>query len=244
MNLRDPLSVSLLIHIAIGTLGLLFYWSALLSKKGSLFHKNSGRIFLVVLIGVSISVAPVLYSRTGKIEPPFIVQMVYLVTCLCTVSFLAWSAIRWKKQPERFRGTHLIVLGSVLFALGVFVLFAGLIGGDPVAVVLSWVGLVFGPTMIAFFREGRPLHPRWWLIWHLNSVSALFNAVHGTLLYVVAVYSGMVGEGVFGKVFFQIVTIAGAVAMRLYFGSRFNVPLGFTADKFQLAEPPKSAAGS
>ena len=244
MNLRDSLSLSILIHVAIGTLGLLFYWFALLSKKGSRFHRNSGRIFLIVLMGVSFSVAPVLYFRSGKIEPPFVVQMVYLVTCLCTVSFIAWSAMRWKKQPDRFRGPHFLALGCILLALGGLVLAAGLLSGDFVAIVLSWVGLVFGPAMIAFYRERRPLHPRWWLVWHLNSVSALFNAVHGTLLYVAAVYLGIFAEGVFGKVFFQIFTIAGAVGVRLYFGIRFNIPFRFTAEAHRLNERPPSEVAS
>lgn len=63
--------------------------------------------------------------------------------------------------------------------------------------------------------------------WHLNAVSGLFNAVNGTFLYVVGRWAGIVSEGTDAQVAFQLLTIAGAIALRVWFRQRFRAPLRF-----------------
>lgn len=177
--------LSLGAHIAVGSLAMMLFWVTLLSAKGSARHRGFGRTFLLAMLATVLSVPPVVLLRPVAFDPGWVVSLVYLSCCVGTVVTLAWTAIRWKDQPERFRGTHFRVLGPLLAALGAVVLVAGLAKGDPVAVVLSWVGLSFGSAMIHFARSRAALHPRWWLSWHVNAVLALFTAVHGTLLFVV-----------------------------------------------------------
>ncbi|MBX3607657.1 MAG: hypothetical protein KF788_20420 [Piscinibacter sp.] len=172
-------------HIAVGGLALLLFWATLLSLKGSLRHRRSGRAFFLTMLASVLTVPPVVLMRPVPFDPGRIVALVYLSVCVGTVVTLAWTAIRWKDQPERFRGPHFRVLGPLLAALGAVVLVAGLVKGDPVATVLSWVGLVFGGAMIHFARSRAALHPRWWLSWHVSAVFGLFTAVHGTLAFVV-----------------------------------------------------------
>ena len=176
---------TLWVHVAVGSLAMILFWMTLLSVKGSGRHRRVGRTFLVVMLVTVLTVPPVVLLRPVPFDPGWVVSLVYLSVCVGTVVTLAWTAIRWKDQPERFRGTHLRVLGPVLAALGAVVLVAGVAKGDPVAVVLSWVGLGFGAAMIYFARTRAALHPRWWLSWHVNAVLALFTAVHGTLFFVV-----------------------------------------------------------
>lgn len=61
-----------------------------------------------------------------------------------------------------------------------------------------------------------PLHPKWWLGWHLNSVLLLSSAVHGTLLAVI--YRTFVDPSGFDAA--QLVTQPGtlllALALRVY----------------------------
>ena len=176
---------SLWSHIGIGSLGMVLYWATLLSAKGSLRHRRSGRPFFVVLLAAVVTVPPVVLLRPVPFDPAWIVSLVYLSVCLGTVVTLAWTAIRWKDQPERFRGPHFRLLGPLLVVLGTVVLAAGLVKGDPVAAVLSWVGLAYGAAMIYFAWSRAPLHPRWWLSWHVSAVFGLFTAVHGNLGFVV-----------------------------------------------------------
>lgn len=164
---------------------MILFWATLLSAKGSARHRRSGRPFFIAMLVTLLTVPPIVLLRPVPFDPGWIVSLVYLAVCVGTVVTLAWTAVRWKAQPARFRGRHLRVLGPVLTALGAIVLVAGLAKGDPVVVVLSWVGLAFGPALIHFMRSPAVLHPQWWLSWHVNAVLALFTAVHGTLLFVV-----------------------------------------------------------
>lgn len=228
-------------HVAIGTVALALYWGPLLSRKGSARHRKAGRAFLALLLPVALTVGPVLLLRPGPFDPAYLVQMLYLVVCLGTVGMLAFTAIRWKDRPERFRGRHFRILGPVLLGLGAVVLAAGLAEGDALAIVLSWVGLVYGGAMIAFARTRRQLHPRWWLGWHLNAVCGLFNAAHGTFLAMLAVRAGLLADATATQVGFQLATVAAALGLRLWFGRRYGAPLRFadpTAPAAPLAARP------
>jgi energy-converting hydrogenase Eha subunit E len=176
---------SLWAHVGIGSLAMILFWATLLSVKGSLRHRRRGRTFFVSLLATVSTVPPIVLLRPVPFDPGWIVSLVYLSVCVGTVVTLAWTAIRWKDQPERFRGTHFRVLGPLLVILGVVVLVAGLAKGDPVAAVLSWVGLAYGAAMIHFAWSRAPMHARWWLSWHVSAVLGLFTAVHGTLCFVV-----------------------------------------------------------
>ena len=72
-------------------------------------------------------------------------------------------------------------------------------------------------------------HPNWPLIWHLNGMTFLFNAVHGTLLAVAwrALVDPAAGPEV--NMVTQVGTMLAALAMRIYFGRRFGAPLRLTA---------------
>lgn len=175
---------SLWAHVGVGGLAMLLFWATLLSVKGSQRHRRTGRVFFVVMLATVLTVPPVVLLRPVPFDPGWIVSLVYLSVCASTIVTLAWTAIRWKTQPERFRGLHFRILGPLVAVLGGVVLAAGLLKPDPVAAVLSWVGLAFGAAMIPFAWSRRPLHARWWLSWHVNAVLALFTAVHGNLGFV------------------------------------------------------------
>lgn len=212
-------------HIAVGSLALVLYWVALLSRKGSLLHRKAGKRSLALLIVVALSVGPLLFLRAGPFDPGYVVQMVYLTVCVATVSTLAVASIRTKARPDAFRGRLFRVMGPVLLGLGLLVLVAGVVRHDPVAAVLSWVGLAYGSSMIMFARQRGPIHPKWWLGWHLNAVCGLFNAVHGTFLHVVSVWAFGLNATPGTQAWFQLGTLLAAVALRIGFGQRYGVPL-------------------
>lgn len=232
---------ALSLHILVGTIALAGYWIALSSRKGTTVHRLAGKFCLASLIFVALSVGPVLFGRPGPFDPGWIVQMIYLTTCLVTVSMLSITAIRYRNAPELFRNRAFRTMGFVLLAMGSVVLLAGIVTADPVAVTLSWVGLVFGPAMIAFARYKGDLHRKWWLSWHLNANCALFNAVNGTVLFVAARWLGVVDDAVGAQVGFQILTMAAALALRLWFGARFGAPIRFGPANAAPEKLPRAA---
>ncbi|MEZ5660881.1 MAG: hypothetical protein R3E83_20930 [Burkholderiaceae bacterium] len=225
-------------HILVGSAALILYWCALLATKGSRPHRRAGRAFFVTLLIVAASVAPVVFLRPVPFDPGQVVQMVYLSLCLATVTMLGWSAIRLKGSPERFRGRHFKVLGPVLASLGALVLAAGLAKGDPVAAVLSWVGLVYGGAMIHFAWRRAPLRPTWWLSWHLNAVCGLFTAVHGTLLFVAWRWAVDPQATRADAAASHIAVLIVAIGLRTWYGRRRGIPWGASG----AARPPVAAS--
>lgn len=225
---------AVLVHILVGTVALLLYWVPLLSKKGSERHKAFGRPFFLSLVVVAASVGPLLFLRPGPFDPAHVVQFTYLTLGLLTVSALGWTAIRWKHEPQRFRGLHFKLMGPVLFVLGAGVMTAGIVKGDPIPVVLSSVGLLYGAAMIRFAWVRGPLHPTWWLNWHLNAVCGLFTAVHGTLLFVLWRWLVAPEAGREVAAAFQWLVLVIAIAMRLWIGAQRGVPLRFTQPEGDL----------
>lgn len=221
-------------HMGLGTLGLGLFWAGFTARKGGLRHRVSGRAFFIVLLGVTLTVAPLIFLRPVPFNPSQVVQFVYLSLCLVTVTTLAWSAIRWKSDVEAFRGLHFKVLGPVLLALGAVVLAAGTAKGDPVAAVLSWVGLAYGGAMIHFAWTRAPVQPRWWLNWHVHAVCGLFTAVHGTLLSVL--WRELVDPGAtrVDAAAFHAGVLVVALLLRAWLGRRHGVPWTFTQPGAQV----------
>jgi hypothetical protein len=218
-----------ILHILIGTAAVLLYWTALLARKGSPWHQRWGKRFFLVLLAVAASVGPLLLLRPGPFDPAYGVQFVYLALCLVTVAMVSWTAIAWKGDLERFRGRLFKGLGAAILLMGLVVMGAGVAGGSMLTVVFSWVGLVYGAAMLRFAFLRSPVHPRWSMIWHLNGVCGLFNAVHGNLLAVLWrwLVEPAAGEGV--QLALQVFTVAVALALRLWFGRTRQAPLRLRA---------------
>ncbi len=237
-------SQAVMMHIAIGSIGVVLFWGAMLSRKGNARHKAWGRPFLASLLAVAVSVGPLLLLRPGTFDPGYVVQFVYLSICVFTITGLAWTAIRWRDQPERFRGRHFRVMGPVLVLLGGLVLVAGLASGDPLPVVLSWVGLFHGALMMRFAWRRAPLLANWWLNWHITAICSLFTAVHGTLLFVAWRWAVMPDADRLVSAGFHAGVLVIAIVMRLWFGARLGVPLRFTqslpADVGMTAAMPRA----
>lgn len=220
-------NLPLVVHVSLGTITFLFFWGAALSMKGGTAHRARGRLFFVSLIPVGLSVGAILVLRSSTFDPARMVQFIYLLLCLTTVGVVGWTAIRWKRQLDRFRGVHFRLLGPAMFASGALVLVAGAMSRQPLAMILSSIGLVFGTAMMRFSRTRLPLHPRWWLGWHLNAVLLLSSAVHGTLLAVL--YRTLIDPHGFdaAQLVTQPATLLLALALRVWIGHRRDVPLRF-----------------
>lgn len=227
----DPVAA----HIAAGTIAIAFYWTALFRRKGSTPHKRAGKLFLVCLVAVAVSVGPVILSRVPEFDPGYVIKFVYLDLCLLTVGWIAFRAIRLKRDLAAFRSRTFLTLGLALFTLGLVTLAAGIAKAELLTAFFSWVGLVFGGGMVAFFRYQGPVHPNWWLSWHLNAVTMLFNAAHGTLLFVLWRWLIDSNSAEPAQLTFQLLTFAGALVLRLAYGRRHRAPLSFGGEKHAIS---------
>jgi hypothetical protein len=224
-----------LFHIASGSLAVFLYWATLLQRKGSPRHKRNGRWFLAALAVVLASIGGIFFLSRRSFSPPDLVQFVYLTICLAMVAATAFMAIRLKHDLRTFRGLWFKAIGVAAFIMALAVLGAGLATRNAMPVIFSVIGLVYGGAMVRFaFMRSAP-HPNWPLIWHLNGMTFLFNAVHGTLLAVAwrALVDPAAGPEV--NMATQIGTMLGALALRIHFGRRFGAPLRLTAPRAVVA---------
>jgi uncharacterized membrane protein len=225
-----PTGTAVSIHILVGVACILLYWAAIVQRKGSRAHRAYGRWFLLSWIPLLSSVAALLFLGSGKFSPPELIQFVYLTVCVITVSSTAYLAIRLKGDLDRFRGAWFKILGGFAFLLGLIVLSAGIATGNPTPMIFSIIGLLFGGAMLrfAFLRD---VHPNWSLIWHLNGMTFLFNAVHGTVLAVLyrMAIDPSAGEEI--NYITQIGTMGIALALRVFYGRRFDAPIRLMPEK-------------
>jgi hypothetical protein len=213
------------VHILIGSVAIAAWWTAFAVRKGSDRHRAAGKLHFLTLALVVLSVGAIL--ATGRVmAPALVIQFLYLALCLVGVSWIGWRAIRLKSDPSGFRSPGFRRLAIALVASGSLVLLAGVIDQRPLTALFSVIGLGYGLGMLAFLGCTGPLHPRWWLGWHLNAVCGLFNAVHGTLLALL--WERAMGDsGDTANLAFQLLTVAGALMLRQEMGRRWNVPWGF-----------------
>ena len=222
---NDPYSLALAAHVAVGSTALALYWVPLVSGKGSPLHRRAGRAALLALLVVGLGIGPLLFTRPGPFDPAWVVQFVYLVACLAAVVRAGWRAITRKADAAAFRDRTFRAMGWTIFLLGFVVLAAGLAEGKAMTASFSVIGLFFGAMTIRAARAPA-MPPRWHLRWHLWAVALLFNAVHGTFLFVAwrALVAPEAGEGANLVAFWG--TMAMGLAMRWHFGRRFGAPIG------------------
>jgi hypothetical protein len=226
-----------LAHYLVGTTAILLWWGAVLNRKGSPTHKRFGRLFLGTLAGTLVTVGLIFFASSRAFAPPEVIQFTYLVLCVLAVGGTAFAAIRMRLDLDRFRGPWFRLLGLAAFVMGGVVLAAGIATANPLPVIFSVIGLLYGGAMLRFAWYRGAVHPNWWLGWHLNGMCFLFNAVHGTFLAVA--WRLAVDPAADVNAITQVLTMAIALALRLYFGRRYNAPLGFgmPARPVMLSDP-------
>lgn len=218
----------ILSHLVAGGITFVLFWATVLTVKGSPAHRSRGRLFFISLLPVGLSVGAILVLRSATFDPARMIQFLYLLLCLLTVGTVGWTSIRWKTDVERFRGRHFRVLGVAMVLSGGIVLVAGAASGNPLTMIFSSIGLVFGSAMVRFAWMRAAPHPKWWLGWHLNAVLLLSSAVHATLLAII--YRTLVDANGYNAA--QYVTQTGTLLLvlllRWHIGRQRGVPMRFS----------------
>ncbi|MEO8011376.1 MAG: hypothetical protein ABI650_07000 [Dokdonella sp.] len=169
------------VHGAIGAVGLLCFWSALSLKKGSGAHRLAGRVYLLAMLGICVTGAPMAISRfvEGKLTGGAFLS--YLLLLVLGAGWLGWRAIRDKHDVDRYRGGAYLGIALTWLAAGVAMLLLGLVKGAPLIAGFSLVGLHAGYDML---RRRRTLgeNPRWWMRSHYSALFGTGVATHISFL--------------------------------------------------------------
>ena len=210
---------AMLFHVITANPVLILFWRALLTRKGSRDHKRAGRLVLILLGPLLLSVAGVTWTLGREGGPARVFQLAYLGLVVVTAGWTAWSAIRNRRDPERFRGPVFRLLATSFFASGVALLAVGVVRASVLAVGFSVMGIVYGGAMLGF--PGCPVEAGWWLHWHLNGAALLLAAVHASFVSLLLRTALPESSGETVHALAQLGTIAFAYGFRQWLGHKY-----------------------
>lgn len=167
------------IHAGLGTLALVTFWIAGLSRKGSPLHRAAGKAYLLAMAGLLVAAAPLAW-RVLQEFPVGGAFLYYLLVLVTSSMWTSWRAVRDKRDWKRYtgpvyRGLIWANLASALAiaAVGLFV------AQQMQLIILAFSGLgLFAFLQMKRFLRQPPEDPRWWLREHLTAMLGNGVATH------------------------------------------------------------------
>ncbi len=164
-------------HVTAGTLALLGFWLNAALRKGSPLHSRVGQGYLLVMIVVMATAVPIAWMAFANGEPVRGAFLAYLVVITATPTWLAWRAIRDRRNYAAYTGVTYRVFAVGSIVSGLAVLLAGLYYRVPLLAGFSLVGIVTGGLMLRRIRRGAT-PSRWWLREHYIAIGGCGVATH------------------------------------------------------------------
>ena len=175
--------VTLLLHAGLGVAALLSFWIAALAKKGSPVHKLSGKVYVLVMVGLLLPAIPLSWRALQYSSVVFGLFLFYLLLLTGNALWRAWTAVRRKRDFATFaNGTYRRLAWANIIA-GASILGVGAASAEPVLVGFSLVGIVGGRGMLQLAAKG-PQETRWWLREHMTAMLGCGVATHIAFLLI------------------------------------------------------------
>jgi uncharacterized membrane protein len=165
-------SVARAIHIFFGSIALFVAPSAMLTRKGGLWHRRWGKIYFWSMASVAVTAIVMSFVRSG---------LFFLLLALFSL-FLAFSGYRilYRKTPQQhpatidWAGVAIVLLGSLSLGIyGAYLMVTSSIG--TVAVVFGIIGLYFGISDVRAFLRPSTDKQAWWFT-HMRRMLAAYVA--------------------------------------------------------------------
>lgn len=168
------------VHVLVGAVALVTFWTAGLLRKGTPAHRNTGRVYLLAMVGIVITGAPMAITRWIDGHVVTAAFLAYLVVITSTGVWVSWRAIRDKAAPQRFVGPAYVAFGALSLTSGAGVLALGIQAGAPLLMGFSAVGLFTGFDMLRrrVRRDTFAKTPRWWMTQHYTAMIGNGIATH------------------------------------------------------------------
>lgn len=164
-------------HASIGALALIAFWVAAFARKGSPLHVGVGRVYLVTMAAIVATALPLVAVRFAKGQFVTGAFFVLLLSLVATACFVAWTAIRHKRDWRRFTGRGYRALMLSNFAAGTAVTVLGTIYSRWIFVAFGVFGAKLGWDMWKFLREETKA-PNWWFVQHYQAMIGNGIATH------------------------------------------------------------------
>lgn len=172
-------TISFALHAGLGTLALVTYWTAGLSRKGSPVHRLAGKIYLLAMAGLLVAALPLTAALASR-NPVAASFLTYLVVITVTSVWTSWRAVRDKKDWARFTGPVYRTLMWANLVTGLAIAYVGLFITTQMQVIFvafSSIGILGFVRMWRFSRR-PPEDARWPLRQHLGAMLGNGIATH------------------------------------------------------------------
>lgn len=164
-------------HGLSGLVALVTFWMAAFAKKGSPLHLRVGKIYMVAMIAIMLTAAPMAAIIAARGHVRNAVFLAYLVVITANGVWLGWRAVKRKRDQDGFRGGAYAAMAVASLASAAIVFVVGQRAGSPLLMGFSSVGAFTGAQMLA--RRARPLaSTRWWLKEHFGAMIGCGVATH------------------------------------------------------------------
>jgi hypothetical protein len=169
--------ILLTLHAIAGVIALVTYWAAALLRKGSPAHRAVGKAYLLAMLVIVVTGAPMAVIIAMKGKPGIATFLGYLVVITATGMWSGWRAIRRKGQQQAFRDGTYAAVAWLNVASSVAVFAVGWQMSQALLMGFSMVGLLGGTQML--YLRARPMtSPRWWLEEHFSAMVGTGVATH------------------------------------------------------------------
>jgi hypothetical protein len=171
-----------LAHIVTGAIGLVTFWVAVLSKKGSMTHRNWGRVFnrmmlmtgaLATAIATCTLLSPL--ETHPHIEDAELIRgifgwmMLYLAILTVNLAWYGWSAVAYKRDHARNLEWRNLALQAAVLITALNCAYQGWLINQPLMMGISLVGIATGVTNLYFlYKPNRRPHD--WLNEHIKGL--------------------------------------------------------------------------
>lgn len=174
MDFHEPVRIA---HVAAGSVALCTFWIAAVLRKGTPLHRLVGRTYLLAMLGILVSSLPLAAFAFAGGRPVTGSFLLYLVLITGTACFLAWRAVRARRDVAAYLAMPYRPLVWLNLLAGAAMLLLGLRFGAPLLYGMSVVGLLAGGAMLRF--AARPAAgPGWWLERHYGGIVGCGVATH------------------------------------------------------------------
>ncbi|HWS77904.1 MAG TPA: hypothetical protein VN205_05940 [Thermomonas sp.] len=176
----NPYLAFKLVHVALGCVALLSFWTAGLARKGSPLHVGAGKVYLLAMVGLLAATVPMCWLAWFAGHQKVVVFLLYLLVITTTSVWLSWRAIRDKRDWARYVGPFYRSLMWLNLAAGAGIALFGLFVADQMQLIIVSFSLIGIGTFVRMrrFALQPPIEPRWWMRQHLNAMLGNGVATH------------------------------------------------------------------
>jgi hypothetical protein len=169
------------LHIGLGVVALLSFWTTAALRKGTRLHKRIGGIYMLAMTGIMVTALPLAGAAFAEHQPIKGTFLLYLILLIGTAIWISWRAIEDRSSFTRFMGRWLPPLAWANILTGIGVLLAGILVGAPILIGLAIIGPLVGWQLLRLARK-PPTDRTWWLQRHYTAITASGAGAHISFL--------------------------------------------------------------